>query len=252
MDLIIKQSILKIHGNISDETDDSLAVEKKLRISVNDNEILSCNCSPAMIRELITGLFFTHGLIQEKIMLSGMDIQYGDEITARIHTTENFTAEHAFLRCLGGFTPGEKANPAKIADDFSVSVRSIISMNSEFQKRAELFRLTGCFHSAALSDGREILVFAEDIGRHNAVDKVIGFAILNDMPFADKVLFVSCRVSSEIVSKCAACGIPVLASRAAPTDLAVEMTDSIGMTLAGFVRGEHFNIYAHPERITRE
>jgi FdhD protein len=251
MDLFIKRRILKIHGNLSDETDDSLAVEKKLRISVNNNEIISCNCSPAMIRELITGLFFTHGLIQEKTVLSGMDIQYGDEITAHIHTTENFTAEHAFLRCLGGFTLGEKANPVKFADDFSVPVRSILSMNSELQKRAELFRMTGCFHSAALSDGRDILVFAEDIGRHNAVDKVIGFAILNDMPFADKVLFVSCRVSSEIVSKCAACGIPVLASRAAPTDLAVEIADSIGMTLAGFMRGEHFNIYAHPKRIIR-
>jgi FdhD protein len=109
--------------------------------------------------------------------------------------------------------------------------------------------LTGCFHSAALSDGKNILAFAEDIGRHNTVDKMIGYAILNDIPFREKVMLVSCRISSEIVSKCARWQVPILASRAAATDLAIQIAEKSGMTLVGFARGESFNIYTNPQRI---
>jgi FdhD protein len=109
--------------------------------------------------------------------------------------------------------------------------------------------VTGCFHGAALSDGEKILVFAEDIGRHNAVDKVIGHAILAKIPFSKKIMFVSCRLSSEIVSKCSRWGIPILVSRAAATDLAIEIAETSGMTLVGFARGDHMNIYTNPHRI---
>ncbi len=93
--------------------------------------------------------------------------------------------------------------------------------------------------------------FAEDIGRHNAVDKVIGSCILNNMPFAGKLLLVSCRISSEIVSKCLSCGIPVLASVAAPTGLAADMAEKYGVTLVGFVRQDRLNIYTNFQRIIR-
>jgi FdhD protein len=88
-----------------------------------------------------------------------------------------------------------------------------------------------------------------DIGRHNAVDKVIGYSILADISFRGKLMVVSCRISSEIVSKCARWGIPIIASRAAPTDLAIEIAQKTGVTLVGFVRGDSLNVYTHEQRI---
>ncbi|MCL5423238.1 MAG: formate dehydrogenase accessory sulfurtransferase FdhD, partial [Nitrospirae bacterium] len=103
---------------------------------------------------------------------------------------------------------------------------------------------------AALSDGRVIMCFAEDIGRHNAVDKVIGYALLENIPFSGKILLASGRISSEISSKCSRWGIPILATRTAPTNLAVEIAEKRGITVVGFMRGNRFNVYTHPERIT--
>ena len=119
----------------------------------------------------------------------------------------------------------------------------------EFQKKSEGYKSTGGVHSAALADNSHILVFTEDIGRHNAVDKVIGYALLENIPFPGKIMLASGRLSSDIVSKCARCGIPVIVSRAAPTSLAVEIADASGLTLVGFVRGDRMNIYTGTQRI---
>ncbi|MFA5354056.1 MAG: formate dehydrogenase accessory sulfurtransferase FdhD, partial [Thermodesulfovibrionales bacterium] len=119
----------------------------------------------------------------------------------------------------------------------------------QFQDASELYKVTGCVHSAALSDGKEILCLAEDIGRHNAVDKVIGYALSEGIPFEGKIMLASGRLSSEIVSKCARWGIPVVASRTSPTSLAVEIAEKYGVTVTGFIRAERMNVYTHPERI---
>ena len=122
-------------------------------------------------------------------------------------------------------------------------------MCREFLNRSELFRLRRAdFHSAAVSDGKQILAFAEDIGRHNAVDKAVGYSVLNNIPLKGMIMLVSCRVSSDIISKCLRWDIPVLASRAAPTELSIRIAEESGMTLIGFVRGG-MNIYTHPRRI---
>ena len=98
-------------------------------------------------------------------------------------------------------------------------------------------------------DQRNIIVHAEDIGRHNAVDKVIGYCLIEDIPMEDKIMLVSGRLSSEIAYKCARWKIPVLASRTAPTMRAVNIAENSGVTLIGFLREKRFNIYSCPERI---
>ncbi|OHE56907.1 MAG: formate dehydrogenase family accessory protein FdhD, partial [Thermodesulfovibrio sp. RBG_19FT_COMBO_42_12] len=152
-------------------------------------------------------------------------------------------------RCLGGITFNNKRNFGKIKDNFSITTAAIKKLFEEFQRKSELFQLTGCFHSAALSDGKRILIFAEDIGRHNAVDKVIGYSVINDIPSTGKLMLVSCRLSSEIISKCSRWEIPIIASRAAPTDLAVEIAEMSGVTLIGFVREDRLSVYTDPQRI---
>jgi len=247
----IKREVLKRQATSFEEIEDYIAKEKRLKVSINGKEVISLYCTPLMIKELVIGLLLTEKILKGKISPEDMRIVYGEEITVDIPIAENILTKETVTtsRCLGGFTFNKKRDFEKIRDDFSIKVEAIRSAFDEFQQKSELFRLTGCFHSAALSDGKKILVFAEDIGRHNAVDKVIGYSILGDIPFTRKLMLVSCRLSSEIVSKCSRWGIPIVASRTAPTDLAIEIAEASGMTLVGFVRGDRMNIYTQPQRI---
>jgi FdhD protein len=249
MNLYIKKKIIKKQGTSSKEIEDYIAVEKKLKVSVNGKDVISLYCTPSMIKELLIGLFLTEGILPNKISPDEMRIEYGEEIKVDIPAEDILTEEMAISRCLGGVTLNKKREFEKVKHNFSITFEALKTIFNEFHEKSESFRLTGCFHSAALSDGERILVFAEDIGRHNAVDKVIGCSILEDIPFTEKLMLVSCRVSSEIVSKCLRWGIPIIASRGAPTDLAIEIAETSGVTLVGFVRRDRLNVYTNTQRI---
>ena len=232
-----------------EEKEDYIAVEKKLKVSVNGKDFITLHCTPLMIKELIIGLFVTEGIIPE-IHPENIKIEYGEDVSVDISVLENVLTEGLITsRCIGGVTLGKEKYFEKVKDDFFLEAETLKKIFEDFQKKSELFRLTGCFHGAAVSDEEKILVFAEDIGRHNAVDKVIGYFLLENITFKRKVMLVSCRLSSEIVSKCSRWGIPILASRAAPTDLAVEIAETTGITLIGFVRGDSMNVYTNPQRL---
>jgi FdhD protein len=249
MDPFRKKRIIQRQTESSKEKEDYVAVEKRMKVSLNGKDFITLYCTPLMIKELVVGLFLTEGIITE-IHAENMKIEYGKEIQIDIPVVDVASAEEIITsRHVAGITLGKKRNFEKVKDDFVLEADAIKSIFEDFQQRSELFRLTGCFHGAALSDREKILIFAEDIGRHNAVDKVIGYSILNGISFESKAMIVSCRLSSEIVSKCSRWGIPVLASRAAPTDLAIEIAETTGMTLVGFVRGDRMNIYTNPQRI---
>ena len=126
----------------------------------------------------------------------------------------------------------------------------ILQQSSTFQKRSILFQETGGVHACALCDREGIRLFHEDVGRHNALDKVIGEALLNHISVNDKWLITSGRLSSEMVIKTARYGIATLISRSAPTNLAVELAGQLNMTLIGFARGNRMNIYTGGERVS--
>jgi len=250
MNPYIKRKIIKKQGTSSEEREDYIAVEKKLSVSVNGKELISLYCTPLMIEELVNGLFLTEGIVTNKFAAEDMNITYGEEIRVDISVAGDISTKEVITpRCLGGFTLHEKRNFPEIKDNVFLSVKAIKTLFEEFRQKSDLFRLTGCFHSAALSDGERILAFAEDIGRHNAVDKVIGHSIIKDISPSKKLMLVSCRISSEIVSKCAKWSIPIVASKAAPTDLAIEIAEKTGITLIGFVREDRLNVYTNMERI---
>lgn len=250
MDPYIKRKILKKHGTSSEKIEDYIAVEKNLKIFAQGKEIISLYCTPLMIKELVVGLLLSEGLVTNKTFLKEMSIVPGDEVIVEILVDGDFATEGIGpSRSLGGITLNKKRDFEKVKDDFSITVGALKNIFNEFHQKSELFKLTGCFHSAALSDGKRILAFAEDIGRHNVVDKVIGYSILKDIPFTEKLMLVSCRLSSEIVLKCSRWSIPIVVSRSAPTNLAIEIAEKSGITLIGFVRGDRLNIYTNPQRI---
>jgi FdhD protein len=251
MDVTNKAHILKISGSSAEDIEDFVAVEKKVRISVNGKHALSLYCSPQMIREFVVGVVFNEGLISGGWCAERISIEYGDDINVDIPATGTIAEGEKTVTsgCAGGISLNRKLPDEKISDLSVFDLRDIKELYRQFQKRSEGYKATGGVHSAALADSQTLLVFTEDIGRHNAVDKVIGYALLEDIPFPGKIMLASGRLSSEIVSKCARCGIPVIISRAAPTSLSVEIAESSGLTLIGFARGDRMNIYTGRQRI---
>lgn len=250
---VINRRICRHIDGSNEFVDDLIALEKKIKVSVNGKEVMSLYCTPQMIREFVVGFIMTEGMIKGNWCAERMSIEYGEEISVDIPAEGDVSMDGRIITsgCVGGVTFERKIEDEPINDDFSISSDRLREVFNLFQARSDLYKLTGCIHSAALSDGKGILCFAEDIGRHNAVDKVIGYAILENIPFEGKIMLASGRISSEISSKCARWGIPMIATRTAPTNLAIEIAERRGVTIVGFIRGKRFNVYTHPERIIK-
>lgn len=251
MDGTMKHKVLRCGDGPCNEFEDVVAEEKRLRISVNGREILSLYCTPVMVRELVVGLLMTED-IAEGICTDRMSIDYGDEIKVDVRAEGKVRAGGGSITsgCAGGVAFQKEYTSLAGADRFSIGAKALRELFGMFNKRSELYIATGCVHSAALSDGKDIICFAEDIGRHNAVDKVIGRAVLEGIGFKGKVMLASGRLSSEMAGKCARWGIPMVVSRTAPTALAIQIAEHSGVTVVGFVRGGRLNVYTRPERVT--
>lgn len=247
----VKKAKLKEGKPFFEEVEDPVAVEKALRIKVNGRDVLRLYCSPVMVRELVVGLLLGEEIIKGSWCAERMEILYGDEIIVDVTSEEDISLEGATITsgCVGGVTFEKRELKSVGGERLKIEAVRLKELFNEFQLRSELYKSTGCIHSAALSDGKIILAFAEDIGRHNAIDKIIGYCILEDIGLKGKVMFASGRLSSEMVTKCARWSIPVVASRTAPTTRALEIAEKTGMTVIGFMRADRFNIYTHPERI---
>jgi FdhD protein len=248
MDLYVRRKVTKYRGSSKIEVQDPVAVEKKLRITSEGKDIISLSCTPSMIKELVAGFLLSENIVSDADSLSVVHIDYGEEISVALPSNA-VNGQPDIYRYLGGISASSKRTKKLIHQNLCLSVESLKRIFREFQDKANLFRLTGCFHSAALSNEKQILAFTEDIGRHNAVDKVIGYALLNSIPLKGMIMLVSCRISSDIVSRCLRWDIPIIASKAAATDLSVQIAEEAGITLIGFVRGDNMNIYTHPQRI---
>ena len=140
---------------------------------------------------------------------------------------------------------------APIPDGPVVPPEVLLALPARLREGQAVFGATGGLHASALFDpGGTLVALREDVGRHNALDKLVGSRLLaGELPLHDRILLVSGRASFELVQKAAVAGIPVLAAVSAPSDLAVQAADRLGVTLVGFLRGEGFNVYTRPERI---
>jgi FdhD protein len=248
-----KKNIVKITESHNNTVEDAVADERRLRILINGKEALKMYCSPIMIRELVAGFLTTEGIVNGGWCAERMSIQYEEDIIVDVPVEGEVHLEGGAITsgCVGGMTFERPLTGGAAADGLQIEKQKLGDLFQQFQKKSDLYNMTGCIHSAAISDGNHIMVCAEDIGRHNAVDKVIGYCVLESIPLHDKIILVSGRLSSEMATKCSRWGIPIVVSRAAPTALAIDIAESHRITMVGFMRGKRLNIYTRPERIIR-
>jgi FdhD protein len=234
------------------------AREFPLTIMLNGEQLVTVLCSPGELEALAAGFLFSEGMIRTKEELTGLTLD-SERGIVRIRTADDKTMDGKLFmkrvlttgcgRGMAFYSYADLDRKKKVLSNLKVTPEEVFSLSRRFQGASELYRSTHGVHSAALCDTREVLVFAEDIGRHNAVDKVLGRCLLEGIAVADRILVTSGRISSEILFKAAGSGIPVLISKSAPTDMGVDLALELGITLIGFVRGGGMNVYAGQERI---
>jgi len=232
--------------------------EVPVTLFLNEREFVTLVCSPGELRELAVGFLCSEGVLRKREDLREVTINEGEgliwvEAAVEAPSEETFLKRFITTCCGRGRASFYFINDARgispLTSDLRVAPRTVLSLVNQLEERSSLFRLTGGVHSAALCTGGEALAFYEDIGRHNAVDKIFGRCFLEGIPLRDKIIVISGRVSSEILIKTTRMGVPMVVSRSAPTKLAVDLAEEMGITVVGFARGDRFNIYSRSERI---
>ena len=240
---------------------DYLAVEEPLEIQIGKKPISVTMRTPGHDLELAAGFLFTEGIISRRSELTTLEAAGANTVTAQItdraallpDLQRNFFAASSCGICGKATIESVRVRGIKpINSEFQINPDVLFSLPGNLQASQAVFGRTGGLHAAAaFTAAGDMLVLREDIGRHNAVDKVVGWALLNNhIPLSNSVLMVSGRGGFEIAQKALVAGFPVLASVSAPSSLAVQIAREFGMTMVGFLRGRRFVVYSAPFRVT--
>ncbi len=232
-------------------------VEAPVSLTVNGENWLTFMCTPIQLEELAIGFLFNEGIISKMDELADVRVcEHGDNIDVwLVHSVEKPAKWRRTSGCSGGVTAVELLSeglpvvPSQGAILTPLQINALIVRLFESQ---DLYKETGGVHTSALSDGENIIISSEDIGRHNTLDKIAGRYLRLQPVLPHKVLITTGRISSEMLQKAARLGAEVLISRTSPSSLSIQMAERMGITLIGYARRNRFNVYAHPERISGE
>ncbi|WP_017727246.1 formate dehydrogenase accessory sulfurtransferase FdhD [Halalkalibacterium ligniniphilum] len=255
-----KRTIVSIKGNHFEKREDSIAKEYPLTITLNGEEFATMVCSPTDLKEMVVGFLGSEGIVRfydDDISSITIDESSG---FAHVKLTKEYTIQQQFYSkrfigsCCGksrqSFYFHNDAKTAKTATSKTkITAEQCFHLMESLQRQSSIFQETGGVHNAALATPEGLILSRTDIGRHNALDKLYGYCLINRIPVRDKVLLFSGRISSEVLLKAAKIGVGIMLSKSAPTELALNMAEELNITTAGFIRGGRMNIYTHPERI---
>jgi FdhD protein len=265
--------IHRIRKDRDESLDDRVVIEEPLEIVLNGQSIAVLMRLPGQEKELAAGFCITEGYVRkaQDILLIhhcglGLPAPGEDEnddggysrnrIELSVEPAGLLSYKSAdFVRlirsgCGAADVSAMVDSLPSLSQDFSIEPSLLLGFGKAMRELQSVHREVGGTHSAALFDTQGHAVhLAEDIGRHNAVDKVVGYCVLRKIPLRDKVLVTSGRASYEMATKAVRAGIPLIATLSAPTSLAVKIAGDRGLTLVGYLRGGRMNIYTHPERI---
>lgn len=254
------REIIRFHDGQIKRLHDKIVTEYPVTIKINGEEFATMVSSPEYIEDLAIGFLASEGVIQR---YEDIDQIWFEESAGFVHIKtqkmnefyQKFHSKRYITSCCGksrqGFYFINDAKAAKVMSDIHVTLSfdDCFRLMGLMQSSAEIFQETGGVHNAALCDKQGILLSRVDIGRHNALDKIYGYCLKHHISLKGKIIVFSGRISSEILLKVAKIGCEIVLSKSAPTELALQLADELGMTTVGFIRNHSLNIYTHPSRI---
>jgi FdhD protein len=228
--------------------------EAPVSLTVNGEVWLTFMCTPADLEALAVGFLFNEELINDQSDIADVQVcKAGDNVDVWTNIPVQKPAQwQRTSGCNGGLSRGVTSSPGNPAiSDGQVLISPDILLDSMDQLLAaqEVYREARGIHCSAISDGQHIIYQAEDIGRHNTLDKLAGRLLLQPVSFSPKIILTTGRISSEMMTKSARLGVDVVLSRTSPTTRSIEMADRLGITLVGYARRSQLFVYAHAEKL---
>jgi len=239
------------------EMEDVVAREAPVTIILNNEELVTLLCSPKNLDYLAVGFLYSEGFIESKDEIKKIMVDDRRGVI-RLETSQDkeLARDVLFKRIISSgcgrgasFYNAADSSSQKVESQTEISTNEVFTLANKFQHGSQLYLTTGGVHSAALCDRQGILVFAEDIGRHNAIDKIFGECLLKDISTSDRIIITSGRITSEILHKVAKRGIPIIISVSQPTNLGVRIADNLGITLISSVKGKRMNVFTNNYRV---
>jgi len=241
---------IKADGDTFEKVLHEVVEEVPIALFVNGRHAMTAMMSPVQLEEFVTGYLFTEQIIKGVDEIESIRIEKNRISVITKNLFKVLGPKKTILSGCGGsvsFIDAEKL--PKIKSDFTITTKRI-EESVKTVMSSDLHRTTGGIHVVALLTRDAVLSVSEDIGRHNAVDRVIGHGLRSGIDFSRTFIVSSGRISSEMVRKCLIANIPMIISRSATTTLSVEIAAKTGLTIVGFVRAGKMNIYSHPQRIS--
>lgn len=246
-------------GTFSKQTDE-VVTESPITIKLNSEEYVTVVCTPNYIEDMVIGFLISEGIISSYKDIEELWIQKENGIihvkSSKINPLYQTLYNKRYVTsCCGksrqGFVFINDAAKAKKLHDIHITItpEECFHLMTSLQQSSTTFRQTGGVHNTALCDRKNILLARMDIGRHNALDKIYGHCLRNNISVQGKIIAFSGRISSEILLKVSKIGCEIVLSKSAPTKLALQLAHDLGITVVGFIRNGSCNIYTHPERI---
>jgi FdhD protein len=223
-------------------------------LTVNGEVWLTFMCTPVDLEAMAVGFLYNEGIIQSMGEVADVRVcEHGDNVDVWLNRkVEQPKSWRRTSGCSGGLTAVETLARVDVSFDPNEprfnpdTIGHLVEMLFESQ---ELYRETGGVHTSALSDGEKILLSAEDIGRHNTLDKIAGLCVMKEVWPDTRILISTGRISSEMLQKAARLRAPILISRTSPSSLSIEMAELYGITLIGYARRQRFNVYSNGQRV---
>lgn len=232
-------------------------VETPVSLTVNGKVWLTFMCTPVNLEAMSVGFLYNEGIIESMEEVEDVHVcEHGDNVDVWLsHSVEQPQSWRRTSGCTGGVTAVDALARVDVSfdgDQPRVQPETIGLLVESLFESQELYRETGGVHTSALSDGEKVIVAAEDIGRHNTLDKIAGLCLMQQLWPQTRILITTGRISSEMLQKAARMQAPILISRTSPSSLSIEMAERYGITLIGYARRDRFNVYSNLQRISVE
>lgn len=224
--------------------------EMQLKICINQQKLVNILCTPIKLDCLVLGYLYAEDIISGIGDVAMMQVSE-EESLANVRL-KNSEFKLPAVRTLASGCSGDgvfKTEGSKVDSNLIAKPEEVLSLMKQLEEKMELYRLSGGVHTSALSDTKKLLVVAEDIGRHNTLNKIQGECLLEGIQTRDRLLLITGRISSEMLLKAAKMQTPIVVSRHSPTESAISLARDMGIALVGEARGSRLKVFTHPERL---